>query len=58
MDFEHDGPDEIAAAITEEIGKRVDYLPVESDGAARAAAVIAPLLEEGKPRLRRRTAAT
>jgi predicted glycosyltransferase len=57
MDFEHDGPDEIAAAIAAEIGREVDYRPVESDGAARAAALIAPLLEEGKPRLRRNTAA-
>jgi pimeloyl-ACP methyl ester carboxylesterase/predicted glycosyltransferase len=57
MDFETDGPDEIAAAIAETIGKKVDYRPVESDGAARAAALIAPLLEEGKPRLRRSTAA-
>ena len=50
MDFEHDGPDEIAAAIAAEIGREVDYRPVESDGAARAAALIAPLLEEGKGR--------
>ena len=57
MDFESDGPGEIAAAIAETIGKKVDYRPVESDGAARAAALIAPLLEEGKPRLRRSTAA-
>jgi pimeloyl-ACP methyl ester carboxylesterase/predicted glycosyltransferase len=53
MDFETDGPGEIAAAIAETIGCDVDYSPVESDGAARAAALIAPLLEEGKPRLRR-----
>ena len=36
MDFEHDGP--------EEIGREVDYLPVETDGAARAAKLIAELL--------------
>jgi hypothetical protein len=36
----------------ETIGQEVDYGPVEGDGAARAAAFIAPLLEEGKPRLR------
>ena len=32
------GPDEIAAAIAEEIGRDVDYAAVEPDGAARAAA--------------------
>ena len=50
MDFERETPETIAAAIAETIGHRVDYLPVESNGAARAAALIAPLLEEGKGR--------
>jgi predicted glycosyltransferase len=44
MDFESDGLDEIAAAIAEEIGRKVDYRPVETDGAARAAKLIAELL--------------
>jgi predicted glycosyltransferase len=44
MDFETDGPGEIAAAIAEEIGRDVDYRPVETDGAARAAALLAELL--------------
>ena len=44
MDFETDGPAEIATAIAEEIGREVDYRPVETDGAARAAALIAELL--------------
>jgi pimeloyl-ACP methyl ester carboxylesterase/predicted glycosyltransferase len=44
MDFELDGPAEIAIAIAEEIGREVDYRPVEIDGAARAAASIAELL--------------
>ena len=44
MDFETDGPAEIAAAIAEEIGREVDYRPVETDGAARAAKLIAELL--------------
>jgi pimeloyl-ACP methyl ester carboxylesterase/predicted glycosyltransferase len=44
MDFESDGPAEIAAAIAEEIGRDVDYRPVETDGAARAAKLIAELL--------------
>lgn len=44
MDFASDGPDEIAAAIASEIERPVDYLPVEADGAARAAALISELL--------------
>ena len=44
MDFDSDGPSEIAAAIADEIGRAVDYRPVETDGAARAAALIAELL--------------
>jgi len=44
MDFENDGPEEIAAAIAEEIGREVDYRPVETHGAARAAKLIAELL--------------
>jgi pimeloyl-ACP methyl ester carboxylesterase/predicted glycosyltransferase len=44
MDFDSDGPSEIAAAIAEEIGRAVSYQPVETDGAARAAALIADLL--------------
>ena len=64
MDFEQETPETIAAAIAETIGQDVDYRPVESDGAARAAALIAPLLEEGKgrrpqlPRPRRTTTTT
>jgi pimeloyl-ACP methyl ester carboxylesterase/predicted glycosyltransferase len=44
MDFETDGPAEIAAAIAEELGREVDYRPVETDGAERAAKLIAELL--------------
>jgi UDP-N-acetylglucosamine:LPS N-acetylglucosamine transferase len=44
MDFDADGPDEIAAAIAEEIGREVSYRPVDGGGAARAAALIAELL--------------
>jgi pimeloyl-ACP methyl ester carboxylesterase len=57
MDFEQETPETIAAAIAETIGREVGYRSVESDGAARAAALIAPLLEEGKPRPRHSTAA-
>ena len=44
MDFETATPSVIAAAIAEEIGREVDYRPVETDGAARAAALISDLL--------------
>jgi UDP-N-acetylglucosamine:LPS N-acetylglucosamine transferase len=44
MDFEADGPAEIASAIADEIGNEVAYSPVETDGASRAAALIAELL--------------
>ena len=44
MDFEESTPELIAEAISEEIGRRVDYRPVETDGAKRAATQIAELL--------------
>ena len=44
MDFETATPEVIAQAIAEEIGREVDYRPVETDGAAVAAARIAELL--------------
>ena len=44
MDFETSTPETIAQAIAEEIGRDVDYRPVETDGAAIAAARIAELL--------------
>jgi predicted glycosyltransferase len=44
MDYEDSPPEQIAAAIAQEIGREVDYRDVESDGAARAARRIAELL--------------
>ena len=44
MDFDDSPPEAIAEAIASEIGNEVDYRPVASDGAARAAASIAELL--------------
>ena len=44
MDFETADASAIAAAIGEEIGREVGYRSVESDGAARAAKLIAELL--------------
>ena len=44
MDYATAGPAEIADAIAAEIGREVDYRPVVTDGAARAAALLAELL--------------
>jgi pimeloyl-ACP methyl ester carboxylesterase/predicted glycosyltransferase len=44
MDFDQASPEVIAAAIAEEIETTPDYLPVETDGATRAAELIAALL--------------
>jgi pimeloyl-ACP methyl ester carboxylesterase/predicted glycosyltransferase len=44
MDFEAVTPEVIAEAIAQEIGRDVEYRPVERDGAARAAALIGELL--------------
>jgi pimeloyl-ACP methyl ester carboxylesterase/predicted glycosyltransferase len=44
MDFERAAPDAIAAALADEAGRKVDYRPVGTDGAARAAKLIAELL--------------
>jgi pimeloyl-ACP methyl ester carboxylesterase len=44
MEFATATPEVIAAAIAAEIGRPVDYRPVETDGAARAARLLAELL--------------
>ncbi|HEV2998481.1 MAG TPA: glycosyltransferase, partial [Solirubrobacteraceae bacterium] len=44
MDYEASPPEQIAAAIAQEIGREVDYRDVERDGAARAAGRLAELL--------------
>jgi pimeloyl-ACP methyl ester carboxylesterase len=44
LDFDQATPDTIAAAITAEIGRDVDYQPVEANGATQAATLIAELL--------------
>ena len=44
MDYATASPVDIAAAIASEIGRQVDYLPVATDGAARAASMLADLL--------------
>jgi hypothetical protein len=44
MAFDDSPPEVIADAIATEIDRPVDSRPVATDGAARAAALIAPLL--------------
>ena len=44
MDYDASPPEVIAEAIAAEIDRPIDSRPVETDGAARAAALIAPLL--------------
>jgi pimeloyl-ACP methyl ester carboxylesterase/predicted glycosyltransferase len=44
MDYQQAGPAEIAAAIATEIGREARYRPVATDGAARAASMLASLL--------------
>jgi predicted glycosyltransferase len=44
MDYDTATPDVIAQAISDEIGKKVSYRDVETDGAPRAAALIAEML--------------
>ena len=44
MDFEESSAEVIAEAIVREIGREVDYQPVETDGARRAAALLGELL--------------
>jgi UDP-N-acetylglucosamine:LPS N-acetylglucosamine transferase len=38
------GPEDIADALVAELARPLDYLPVESDGASRAAAMLGELL--------------
>jgi predicted glycosyltransferase len=44
MDYEEAEPETLAAAIAAEITRPVSYRPVETDGAARAAACLAELI--------------
>jgi predicted glycosyltransferase len=44
LDYTETEPEALAQAMAEELGRTVDYLPVESDGALRAAERIAELL--------------
>jgi predicted glycosyltransferase len=44
MEYDDSPPDAIAEAIAQEIGREVDYKPVETDGARRAAGRLAEML--------------
>jgi predicted glycosyltransferase len=44
MDYHSTDPDQLAQAIADEVGREVNYREVETDGAARAARMIAELL--------------
>ena len=44
LDYDQTGPEVLAQAIADEITRPVSYRPVETDGAARAAAVLAGLI--------------
>jgi len=44
MDYDAADPDAIADALVDELAREVDYAPVETDGAKRAAQLIAELL--------------
>jgi pimeloyl-ACP methyl ester carboxylesterase/predicted glycosyltransferase len=44
LDYEQTGPEALAQAIAAEIGRPVSYRPVEADGAARAATLLAELI--------------
>ncbi len=44
MDYETATPQRIAEAMTQEVNRTLDYRPVETDGAHRAASLIAEIL--------------
>jgi hypothetical protein len=44
MDYDDASPENLAAAIAEEIGRTIDYRVLDTGGAARAATIIAELL--------------
>jgi hypothetical protein len=44
MEYDDSPPDAIAEAIVAELGREVDYRPVETDGARRAAEHLVELL--------------
>lgn len=44
MDYDQSDPEDIATAMAAELARPIDYLPIETDGAARAARLISELI--------------
>jgi len=44
LDYQEMAPESLAQAMAQELGRPVTYRPVETDGAARAAACLAELI--------------
>ncbi|HJQ96515.1 MAG TPA: alpha/beta fold hydrolase [Acidimicrobiia bacterium] len=44
MEYDQSDPEDIAAAMAAEMTRQIDYLPIETDGAARAARLISDLI--------------
>jgi hypothetical protein len=44
MSFEECAPDVLAAAVIEELSKKIDYLPVDPSGAGRVADLVSAAL--------------
>jgi predicted glycosyltransferase len=44
MDYAQSDPDAIAEAMVAELGREMDYRPVETDGAVKAAALLAEMI--------------
>jgi hypothetical protein len=44
MEFEGSDPEDIASAMIAALTQEIDYLPVETDGAERAARLISDLI--------------
>ena len=47
MDFDATSPEDLAGVIAENIGKSVNYHPVNTDGAKKAASMILGILNKG-----------
>jgi hypothetical protein len=47
MDFDTTSSEDLAGAIAENIGKSVNYHPVNTDGAPKAASMILDILNKG-----------
>ena len=50
MDFDDTSPSELAEAIANNMGTSVNYAPVNTDGAKKAASMIIEVLQKGASR--------